>query len=397
MTSNLSLFIDLFGLCILFFICILSNRPSQILLSDPPKNGSGGGRSESVDFIRGLAITGIVFIHVNSYYQYFGPDRNASVLTLFLSNLSRFGVPAFILSSGIFLKPANFRDYWKPKILSLLVPYFLVSLLAASIKLGTFPDIREYLYGILLGTWCAPYYFVPLLISFYLIFPAMNAIRAKYNSKKAALSLLFASLLLNFAANHAFRFSENPWLKTIEPILFGGFLFFFTFGLLAGKWFKAPGEFLNFSQEPGSPLPYSLRKLLWVGISIYLTVVFLAGIFWKFDSSNHLLFYPLAMFLFLFFWAENVQKRKGHKTLISVFSFVGKNSMGIFLLHPILIHLMHAWSPFAWGEGFSWVAIAITGFANVALPLGTWLLVTKSLDRVVSFGISRKVDGTSAN
>ncbi len=74
MISNLSLTMDVFGLCILILICILSDIPSQILFSSPKKETSGV-RSESVDFIRGLAITGIVFIHVNSYYQYFGPEK----------------------------------------------------------------------------------------------------------------------------------------------------------------------------------------------------------------------------------------------------------------------------------------------------------------------------------
>lgn len=101
MISNLSLLIDTLGLCILVLICITSETPSQILLSFPKKETSNN-RSQSVDFIRGLAITGIVFIHVNSYYQYFGPNESASSFTLFLSNLSRFGVPAFIISSGIF-------------------------------------------------------------------------------------------------------------------------------------------------------------------------------------------------------------------------------------------------------------------------------------------------------
>lgn len=115
MISNLSLTMDVFGLCILILICILSDIPSQILFSSPKKETSGV-RSESVDFIRGLAITGIVFIHVNSYYQYFGPEKNASALTLALSNFFRFGVPTFILSSGIFLKFTNWTDYWRPKI-----------------------------------------------------------------------------------------------------------------------------------------------------------------------------------------------------------------------------------------------------------------------------------------
>ncbi|EMJ90699.1 acyltransferase [Leptospira alstonii] len=385
MISNLSLFIDLFGLCILILTCILSDVPSQILLSSPKKEASSN-RSQSVDFIRGLAITGIVFIHVNSYYQYFGPDEKPSAFTLALSNLSRFGVPAFILSSGIFLKFTNWKDYWKPKILSLLVPYFIVSFFAAYVKLQTLPNWSEYLNGVLLGTWCAPYYFVPLLVSFYLIFPFLKRILPE--SPKSVFILIVTALFLNFLSNHAFRHFEIPLLKTIEPVLPTGFIFFFTFGLLAGKWFKEPNAFLRLSERTKSPrFPYSFRKILFYGILSYLVVVGIAGYLWKFDSSNHLIFYPLAVFLFLFLWAENAQDRKRHKGFVSVFAFVGKNSMGIFLLHPILIHWMHAWNPFH--RGFAWPMIWIVGFANVVVPLFIWLFMINAAGLIFRRGDSR--------
>ncbi|WP_061209253.1 acyltransferase [Leptospira borgpetersenii] len=377
MISNLSLIIDIFGLCILILVCTLSDTPSQILLSYPKKETSGI-RSKSVDFIRGLAITGIVFIHVNSYYQYFGPRENASTLTLALSNLFRFGVPAFVLSSGIFLKFTNWTDYWKPKIFSLLIPYLGVSFLAACIKLQSLPSITEYLNGILFGSWCAPYYFVPLLVSLYLMFPFLKRILLKSDSKKVTLIFFFSALILNFLSNHIFRYFETPFLKSIEPILPTGFLFFFTFGLLAEQWFKEPKSFLRLAEEIKSSLfPYSFKTILLCGIFLYLVVLGIVGYLWKFDSSNHLIFYPLAMFVFLFLWAEGSQKQKRHKRFISVFAFVGENSMGIFLLHPILIHWMHAWDPFYWGTNFAWPLILIVGFINIAIPLLIWLFLSK--------------------
>ncbi|WP_078128215.1 acyltransferase [Leptospira alexanderi] len=377
MISNLSLIIDIFGLCILILVCILSDTPSQILLSSPKKETSEI-RSESVNFIRGLAITGIVFIHVNSYYQYFGPGENASTLTLALSNLFRFGVPAFILSSGIFLKFTNWADYWRPKIFSLLIPYLGVSFLAACIKLQTLPSITEYLNGILLGSWCAPYYFVPLLVSLYLMFPFLKRILLKSDSKKVTLIFFFSTLILNFLSNHIFRYFEIPFVKSIEPILPTGFLFFFTFGLLAEQWFKEPKSFLRLAEKTKSSFfPYSFKRILLYGIFLYLIVLGIVGYLWKFDSSNHLIFYPLAMFLFLFLWAEDSQEQKRHKRFISLFASVGENSMGIFLLHPILIHWMHAWDPFHWGENFAWPLILVVGLINIVIPLLVWSFASK--------------------
>lgn len=129
------------------------------------------------------------------------------VLSVFWSERKRFRINAGsfefipIRSSGFhsffrnFLKFTNWTDYWRPKIFSLLIPYLGVSFLAACIKLQTLPSITEYLNGILLGSWCAPYYFVPLLVSFYLMFPFFKRILLKSNSKKV--TLIFFSRLLS--------------------------------------------------------------------------------------------------------------------------------------------------------------------------------------------------------
>ncbi|EMO28739.1 acyltransferase [Leptospira interrogans serovar Bataviae str. HAI135] len=278
------------------------------------KKETSNNRSQSVDFIRGLAITGIVFIHVNSYYQYFGPYESASSFTLFLSNLSRFGVPAFILSSGIFLKFTNWKDYWKPKLISFLIPYLGVSFLASYIKLGTFPELVEFFKGVLLGTWCAPYYFVPLLVLFYGIFYFLNLFVSNLKSSKVVLTFFKLPFLINFLSNHFFDYVDNPVLKSIEPILPTGFFFFFIFGMFAGKWFKKPKNFLLLFEKPG-PLPYPFSRILVCGILFYLVVVGIVGYFWKFDSSNHLIFYPIAMFLFLFFGRKTLKKTTNIKSL----------------------------------------------------------------------------------
>ncbi|EMM79270.1 PF07786 family protein [Leptospira interrogans str. 2006001854] len=262
MISNLSLLIDTLGLCILVLICITSETPSQILLSFPKKETSNN-RSQSVDFIRGLAITGIVFIHVNSYYQYFGPNESASSFTLFLSNLSRFGVPAFIISSGIFLKFTNWKDYWKPKLISFLIPYLGISLLASYIKLGTFPKLIEFLKGILLGTWCAPYYFVPLLVSFYGIFPFLKLFVSNLKSSKAVLIFLLIAIVTNFLSNHFFHYVDDPVLKTIEPILPTGFFSFSSLLCSPKSGLKNLEIFYYFSKSP-VPYPTLLVKFFFV-------------------------------------------------------------------------------------------------------------------------------------
>ncbi|MCC5813454.1 MAG: hypothetical protein JJT78_01750, partial [Leptospira sp.] len=80
--------------------------------------------------------------------------------------------------------------------------------------------------------------------------------------------------------------------------------------------------------------------------------------------SNHTIIYPtLALFgLYAIKWS----KFPG-----DVLALIGKNSMGIFLLHPFVIHFMHSFDPYILGG--SWLSIPTTLLLNISIPLFVWI------------------------
>ncbi|EMG24018.1 hypothetical protein LEP1GSC150_0971 [Leptospira interrogans serovar Copenhageni str. LT2050] len=135
--------------------------------------------------------------------------------------------------------------------------------MASYIKLGTFPKLIEFLKGVLLGTWCAPYYFVPLLVSFYGIFPFLKLFVSNLKSSKAVLIFLLTALVTNFLSNHFFHYVDDPVLKTIEPILPTGFFSFSSLLCLPKSGLKNLEIFYYFSKSP-VPYPTLLVKFFFV-------------------------------------------------------------------------------------------------------------------------------------
>lgn len=304
-------------------------------------------RSQSWDSLRGLAMIGIVCIHIHSYFTYFLKENvPITQTTLFLANLSRFSVPVFILSSGLFLKKKN--GYWKSKVNSILIPYFLASFLAYFLKTKDFSGI-EFLQLTLLGKVFTPYYFIPLLLQFHLVF---FLIPSKVIESKTLLYLLPISGIIQFASNFGFLDFLLP--DFYHSINIFNFLFFFHFGLVARFGFKTMKRFQSFS----SITTIGVFLLCLVPISLN-----------QVELKNHHIAYPV---LFSGFLLSALLKLSDTNWIHTFLGFIGRESMFIFLIHPFVIHTMHAWHPLYAGSFY--LSYATTLFLNIFIPLVPVLL-----------------------
>ncbi|PJZ70738.1 adhesion protein [Leptospira perolatii] len=370
MNSFLSLSQDSLGIVFLFILFAffpafrnLFNKADQASLKK--------SRGESIDFIRGVSITGIVSIHLSSYYNFFSPESPFSTFALTVSNLARFSVPAFIISSGIYLSYSSFYSYWKGKISGLLLPYSIVFAIGAWIKFGWSIDLSELFFSFVLGNLYAPYYFVPLLMQAYFIFPALRIL-----SQKLHWGILFAfSLIITFASNHIFDYVDLEFGKW-ESILLSHFLFFFVIGHISSTQFKNQ-DGIGTVFERGEKNGFFWRLLSFFLVSYIALTVFLS---WKFrmDISNHLVFYPLAVFLFLNQQGRGLEQRKPSNKVFQLFCMLGRDSLGIFLLHPIVIHLFHSINPYDLGWAHIPFYFLVWGL-NLAIPWALWKAATKIL------------------
>jgi probable poly-beta-1,6-N-acetyl-D-glucosamine export protein len=370
MNSSLKLQAELFGLFLFSLVFLHKNIRNFAMgnkhLQDPHSKPM---RNSSIDMVRGIAMCGIILIHVHSYFSYFKVENSFLFISGSIANLSRFSVPVFILTSGIFISYKGNLNFWKSRLIQLVIPYTLFGLLGFLIKYPISDGwIFEFLKKFFLGTIYEPYYYIPLLFQFYLLYALFFK-----NSNAWSISQKWAyfltSLIANLFSNQFFPTGGN-W-QFIEPLVFSNFLFFFIFGLIAKPILSESTEFLALFSDKKIKLTLYFTTTLYVVYLILLTFTTGTGF------SNHLIFYPIVCFLLLFYGCINLEKNSSSfsKIIVSILSYIGKNSLFVFLLHPILIHLLHAYHPYTFGGKF--LSYFVIFILNLIIPLGVGEMYNK--------------------
>jgi probable poly-beta-1,6-N-acetyl-D-glucosamine export protein len=362
MNSDLKLQAEGIGLLFLFLLFLHRGFRDLFLgnlSSLPPTKAS---RNSAIDLVRGIAMCGIVLIHVHSYIQYYHPKDPILWFSGSIANLSRFSVPVFILTSGIFLSWKGRSVFWKSRFWQLGIPYGIFGSLGFFIKFPLTENwILDFFQKFLLGTIYEPYYYIPLLLQFYILY-AIFWRNSGVWGKPLKWILFISSLFLNFLSNHFFP-TTGYW-QFIEPLIFSNFIFFFLFGILAKPILSHSALF--YSQFLGNKLFLLVicTTLFYIAYTLYLTLQTGTGF------SNHLIFFPIASFLLLFSFCIQLESSPSHlsKGLVSIFSYIGKNSLFVFLAHPILIHLFHAFDPYTFGGKASSYGVIL--ILNLLIPLG---------------------------
>jgi surface polysaccharide O-acyltransferase-like enzyme len=170
MIQTTNLYIELFGLFLLFLLAFSFPSFKNLFTISVETNAKKGERSRVVDFVRGIAMCAIVVIHIDSYFAFFHPKDSELVLSRWLANVSRFCVPAFIFSSGFFLSWKGNSAFWVSKVKNLLIPYVIIACIGYFTKYSPANFLSDIIPKILLGQVFQPYYYVPLLFGFYLLF-----------------------------------------------------------------------------------------------------------------------------------------------------------------------------------------------------------------------------------
>ncbi|MEZ2718766.1 acyltransferase [Niallia circulans] len=131
-----------------------------------------------LDILRGLAIIGVIIIHVTSTsMDYASRDSLLEFSSLFLNQISRFAVPTFFLLSGLGLSISNknqlsngyfiFLKKRISKIILLYIGWTLIYFILTSDSLS----INILVKNIVFGTGYYHLYYVPLIIICYIIYP----------------------------------------------------------------------------------------------------------------------------------------------------------------------------------------------------------------------------------
>lgn len=275
------------------------------------RSGKITNRNDFFDFLKGIAITAVVMIHITQIY---GDDPSHSAsgthyfhLNTFINGMLRFAIPVFLIASGVLITPfyssfENFKSFYKARAIKLIPPFVLLCILIDHAL-----PLHQLLYRMISGNTDVPYYFMIVLFQCYLLYPVLR-LHKRYDFSLPAVLLI--SLFFEYNVS-------RDYIATIP--LCGRLLFFFYYGI------KNRNYFLNFDKiEPKKHEAY-----FWLSL-----IAFHAAFVFAFPERyyNSQYFFGLAVFHLAF-----IAKRKWNWTLKSwiarSFTFLGQKSLWIFLTH----------------------------------------------------------------
>lgn len=278
------------------------------------------------DALKGLAILGVILIHVSGYYMIVGAPA------VVLNQVGRFAVPVFLILSGWGLTITdslkngygNFLIKRSRKILPLYlswsVIYFALHILRGSIKLNLKTMVQVFIFG------SSEYhmYYVPLLFFLYITYPFFLRV-SRYGF--GVFSTLVVTLLSMYVS--IFNGSLSWWGG---PNVFS-WIVYFSFGIWIG---------LNFDKV--TPRLRSVRIRFILGVLMILSfallllemkllrgITSLKIVDLMTSMKGSVIIYSIIMVMIFMSW--NITTR----LLIKI----GKHAYGIYLFHPLLLMVLN--------------------------------------------------------
>lgn len=169
------------------------------------------GRSNFFDSVKGIAIAAVILIHAIYIFELKHPEFERFYIDN-INNISRFAVGFFFIASGALLT----TGFSRKKLFRIFTPYVIFCLVVGVFQHRSWDLI---LGGVVRGDLLPPFYFIPVLLQFYFLYPLL----ARFSQKKYFLAItLFVSYI----------FYSTPALWSFLGIpTFGPYLYLFSFGL----------------------------------------------------------------------------------------------------------------------------------------------------------------------
>lgn len=306
-------------------------------------------------YIRAIAALGILIIHATgSFAVYSEFNSKAMYLGIFANQFFRFGSPIFMMISGLVLfynyrsmEEFNAKDFYKKKLLYIIVPYIIWSIIYFTYKnfgkalIFNKEGIVMLIKEILRGSSFSHLYFITLILQFYIILPLFIKFLIKPMKKKPiklfvslfilqAIILVYGRYFRDFSATGLLGFFNIYYWKSI----FGWFFYFLVGGILGIHYDKIV-EFINNNIRPIF-LFYIVTTFFYLG-QVYYSI-------WKnsgrdfYDNFGSIrpetLIYAICTMPILI-WIT--RKMVGKFPIAKTF---GTYSLGIYFAHPIILEMI---------------------------------------------------------
>ncbi|CUH96901.1 putative membrane protein [Propionispora sp. 2/2-37] len=312
----------------------------------------------ALEYIRGLAMLGVIGIHTGAYSL---SNQHVNIhLFALLEILTRFSVPIFFFVSafGLFLQqkdlsaPLHYIAFMKRRIQAVFIPYVIWSLLyllhssiiSHNFAVWSLPLLGKYLF---FGLASYQLYFLVLLLWFYALMPLWRIMLRHMLQRPVAsiLSLLLLQIIFNYYSSYLLHPDlSNAYLNSFIDYRMNywiaHYLFIFLLGALCA-------------------LHFDLFKQVLKHYSGYISLSFLITTFGILFYYYYLLFYKgyspqeavftdhqlspigiLYTFSSALFWFMVFSSGKLPACITSTLKILGKHSYFIYLVHPFVMYVL---------------------------------------------------------
>lgn len=313
-------------------------------------------RVKAVEYIRGIAMLGVLGIHTGAY-SLSNPTINKHLFIL-LEILSRFSVPIFFFVSafGLFMseKKTAQDSYWtfiRRRLQTVLVPYLVWSFLymlhetwqTGQADIWRSPLIYKYL---MFGLASYQLYFLVILIWFYALMPVWRKLLqcVLLQPIRNLLLLLSLQIIINYSSSYLLQpVFENHYINTAIEYRFSFWVIHYVFIFLLGGVCATRWNIFNSLMEKNKRL-ISLFFLLTVLGMMYYYYGLLASGFTLEETVNTIhqlspigVLYTFAATLFSYRLLHTLPPQSLFHSLLNS---LAKFSYPIYLVHPFVMEYL---------------------------------------------------------
>ena len=191
-----------------------------------------------LDYVRVVAMLGVITIHVTSTFVY--AQSNVMLggmnLAFFLNQLARFAVPLFILLSGMSLgfsrTNVSYKSFIKSRCVKILAPYLFWSVVYWFLY-HRGESVSSFVKSLFFGSSAPHMYFIVIIFQLYLLYPILKRAVTRYPAPS-----LIAAFVISLVSQQAILYSGNGLIQSGLPArihlweLFPTWIFYFVLGLL---------------------------------------------------------------------------------------------------------------------------------------------------------------------